>query len=782
MRKLLSETFTHPRANRGAGCLLIMVAVLLVGARPVRADVESALFARGHMVIPAPQQVTLRDGEFSFDSTWSLGLGEAVSPGDVAVEALREDLKARFQLTLREGRPVDGKPALFLDIQPGSVSVGEALDKDRDVLAEQSYRIELSPREIRITANASPGLFYGVETLVQMLKSAQGKLLLPEGELTDWPDLQLRLIFWDDAYHLERMEAFKKAIRQAAFFKINAMAIKLEGHFQFKSVPALVEPHALSPAELQELTDYGLRYHVQFIPWLDGPAHIAFILKHPEYARLRAFPDSNYEACVTNPDTIELLLGMFEELIAANRGVKYIYFSTDEPYYIGQANNAQCREVSRATELGSPGKLEAEFITKIAEPLRDLGRTVVFMGEYPLRPDDIEALPPYLVNTIVNGPAFDPLYNARGIRQMLHTFTQGQERMFPNYFILSDSARLHKPRRQETPRVEAGFEMISTHSAREQADLLGTISAGWGDAGLHPETFWLGYVCITAAGWRPGSADDAQANMHSFYRLFYGPGARDMKRVYQLMAYQAQYWSDSWDRVDSISTKPIFGSSRRIFLPKRPRNDQTIPLPLPPSAEDLTYPASWAQTNQQRLQLAARSLAESDELLRLLAVNLQKAEFNRYNLEVLESIAKLCRQNLEFLHALGHIDELFVSAQAASRKGEAKKALDNIDQALEIARQIRVQRNRVYQDTVRVWHKTWHPRVAEANGRRFVHDLDDVKDPLPDRTVDMSYLVYRQLQLPFGEWFGQVHMARNSFAEKSGLPKRPMDFAWKKLD
>ena len=78
--------------------------------------------------------------------------------------------------------------------------------------------------------------------------------------------------------------------------------------------------------------------------------------------------------------------------------------------------------------------------------------------------------------------------------------------------------------------------------------------------------------------------------------------------------------------------------------------------------------------------------------------------------------------------------------------------------------------------------RAWYPRVAEANGRRFFHDLDDVKDHVPDRTIDMSFFVYRQLQLPFGTWFGQVQAARNSFAEKNGLPRQLMEFDWKKLD
>jgi N-acetyl-beta-hexosaminidase len=219
-------------------------------------------------------------------------------------------------------------------------------------------------------------------------------VVLREGEITDWPDLQLRLIFWDDAHHVERIEAFRRIIRQAAFFKINAFAIKLEGHFRFKSAPAIVEPDAWTPQELQELTIYGLRHHLQLIPWVDGPGQVAFILKHPEYAHLRSFPDNDYHFCTTNPASSELLVGMFNDLIDTNRGVEYIHFSTDEPYYVGLADNPQCRETGRVRELGSNGRLLAEFIARVAEPLRTPGRKVVFMGERPLEPGDISALPP----------------------------------------------------------------------------------------------------------------------------------------------------------------------------------------------------------------------------------------------------------------------------------------------------------------------------------------------------------------------------------------------------
>jgi len=92
--------------------------------------------------------------------------------------------------------------------------------------------------------------------------------------------------------------------------------------------------------------------------------------------------------------------------------------------------------------------------------------------------------------------------------------------------------------------------------------------------------------------------------------------------------------------------------------------------------------------------------------------------------------------------------------------------------------EIRAQRNRVLSETTATWCKSWFPRVAEANGRRFLHDLDDVKDHRADRTADLSYLVYRQLLLPFGEWAEKVQAARNQYAQAHNLPTRSQPLNW----
>src|SRR5260370_362394 len=381
--------------------------------------------------------------------------------------------------------------------------------------------------------------------------------------------------------------------------------MNLEVHIQFRCALALLEPQALSPGEYQELTDYGLRHYVQVIPYLDAPAHIAFILKHPEYATLREYPESNYELCVTNPDSYKLLFGMFADLIAANRGV-------------------------------------------------------------------------------------------------------------PDYSALSENKLLH-PRPSANNEVIDAFGKIAYDSSRQNSDLIGVVVAGWADMGLHPETFWLGYGTATSASRNPSA--DPRELMSSFYTLYFGPASIRMDRIYQLLSFQAQFWSDSWDTVESKARKPIFGNSYGVFNPPRPAKDQSLPLPSIPFTGDTS---NWESNNARRLELAAEFRAPNDELTRLLLENIRHATYNRYALQAFLAINALCRNNLEMIGRLGQINtHLTVASQAK----EPPTALRDLDEAPHLLATIPLERNQVLRDSIATWTKAWLPRVEEANGRRFLHEV-----------------------------------------------------------
>ncbi len=736
------------------------------------AQTVSPLFARGYTVIPEPQEVSLGTEDFTFDKGWRLYLDKSVNRNDVAVEALRSGFADRFNMTLGESDIPNG--VISLHIEPNSVQIGQALDSNKKALTEQAYRIDLHKGKIAITANTSTGLFYGAETFIQLLRPGMRTLWLPEGSIDDWPDLELRQMYWENNHQLEKVDDLKRALRQAAFYKVNGFVFKLHGHFQYKSSPAVIEPYALSPAELQELTDYGLHYHIQLIPYLDGPAHVAFILKHPEYAKLREFPESNYELCATNPESYRLWEGMAQDLMDANKGVKYFYLSTDEPYYLGLAHNSQCNETDLEKQLGSVGKVFAYFVDKTAGYLHERGREVVFWGEYPLKPTDIASLPPYLINGEVYGPAFDKAFHQRGIRQMIYTSTEGEENLFPDYFVLPPSERLHSSR-GGVSRVDDIMKKISSDSSRTNTAIIGEMDAGWTPSGVNSETFWLGYVASGSAGWHPGSPKSPEL-ASTFYSLFYGVGATSMDRIYRLMSEQAQSWTDSWETAPSTSRKKVWGNSYEIYETPKPALDQSLPLPPAPD-NDLQYGSTWSAKNARRITLASRALQANGSLLSLLYENMQKVQFNRYNLEVFLMIANLCRQNFAMVKGIHQMDmDLTTASEIKGKDPEA--ALGEVDSALDIATSIRQQRNEVLKNATTTWYKTWFPRVSDANGRHFLHDQDDAKDYLTDRTVDMGYLVYREKILPFGEWVNSILVARNKFAVAHHLPVREYRFAW----
>lgn len=749
--------------------------VLFAALTQQKSVAASALTARGYSVIPEPQSVELKAGDVRIAGSWRLK-ANGIDPGDPAIETVREYLGSR----LSAGSAAGQEGSVELLVRSNSVTIGQALDKDKNLLQEQAYSLEIGPKTITISANASAGLFYGAQTLAQLLKRDGSDYRLPQGRITDWPDLQRRHIYWDDAHHLDRLEYLKHALRTAAFFKINGIALKLEGHFQFKSAPAIVEPWALTPEQYQELTNYGLRYHVQLIPYLDAPAHVAFVLKHPEYARLRAWENNNYEFCVTNPDTYKLLFSMFDDLLAANRGVQYFYLSTDEAYYVGKPNTAACNEADSAKKLGSNGKLLADFVQRTADYLHSKGRTASIWGEFPLRREDIGSLPNHIINGEVNGPDIDRLYRSRGIRQTIYIAVEGEEKLFPEYFPVAASDRLHAPRggneRVSNGRVAEAFNKIAQDSARENADLLGAVVAAWGDMGLHTETFWLGYATATSAAWNPRA--DPRALMGSFYPLYFGNEVVRMDRAFQLLSQQARFWNDSWETAPAQNRTAIVGNSYGLFPTPMPARDQHLPLPPIPSASDLSIPADWAAEHKRLLELSSQYRTANDEVTGLLQENLRLASRNHHALEVFLSIAKLCRENLDYIEVVAATASRMNGARRLAADGKPEQAVAQLDRTLDAIERYRKERNRVFHDVAEVWGKSWHLRAPEANGRRFLHRVDDVKDHLPDRTADMSYLIYRELKMPVQEWFDELLKARNAYAMGHNVTARNAKLAW----
>ncbi|MGB9605027.1 MAG: beta-N-acetylhexosaminidase, partial [Bryobacteraceae bacterium] len=344
------------------------------------AQPPTALWLRGYSAVPAPQRVSLDDREITLDDSWKVD-ARGPGAGHIACRTLLRDAAEFHRLALEAG---DGPKLIRLQVRPGTVATGAEAAVDR-----QAYRLRIRENVIEVTGNSDQGLFYGVQTLLQLIRrDSDGRLRLPCGTIEDWPRLPLRFLHWDTKHHQDRMETLKRYLDWSARLKVNMIAFELEDKFEYPSHPVIGAPGAFTTAQLQELVSYGLERFIQIVPDVQAPAHMAYVLKHPEFAHLRA-DGNNYQSALCRPATYDLIFSMYDDVVKATRGVDYFFVSTDEVYYAGIESDCPrpYNPVNRSLTW-------VEFVRKARDFLASRGRRILVWAEYPLLPEHVSLLPP----------------------------------------------------------------------------------------------------------------------------------------------------------------------------------------------------------------------------------------------------------------------------------------------------------------------------------------------------------------------------------------------------
>lgn len=701
----------------------------------------TALWLRGYAVLPAPQKVALSGRDFPFGTDWQLQLGSGIAASDLSVATLQSGLDRthgwRLQ-TAHDGKA--GEKILRLELRPGAAAAGT-----RPAIGRQAYLIELGPTRVTVTGNDQPGLFYGVQTLLQLLRSGVGtRVALPAGRIEDWPDLELREIHWDTKHHQDRLETLKEYLDRAAEFKINAVGWEIEDKFAYQKHPVIGAPGAFSADQMRELVGYARARHIEIIPLLQGPSHMAYVLKHPEFAHLRENVNNNYMICPSRTDSWRLIFDMYDEILAATRGARYFHVATDEAYFAGEGKECGCAEKAKE---GGPSRIFVEFMQRASQYLEARGRQVMFWGEDPLVTSDIPKLPSSLIDAVAGSDDKEILAEkAHGMRLMIYTSTQGVRPLFPEYFPQN------YPEAPSKGRLASLYNEIAFSPAR-QADVLGTFTAAWDDSGLHNEVFWLGWVAGSAWGWHRESPEPEEFT-GQFMKLFYGPEAYGMTEVYRLTDAATQFWATAWDRVPA---------ERGASYKKYTHWDETLALPAVPSAVNLSNHPFFRDRYHKLLAQTDLQVEAAERLIALLHDNLGRVRLNRYNLEVLLAQAKFTRHNLSLLRTLAQVEDVLTEARTEHSRLQYADAAARLDDAQNLVRGGIREREAAYQDLVATWEKSRYPKGQSAGGRQFVHIMDDTKDHWADRTPDLSYLVMRERNLGLEDWLVRLKNVREEY-------------------
>ncbi len=705
-------------------------------------------------VIPAPQRASLAGGKLAIGSDWRVSLS-GIPEGDIAPRTLIQDFRDFHGVSLGLGEA----PArtIRLSVEAGAVKTGAAAESER-----QAYRLRIEPERIEIAGNAAPGLFYGVQTLVQLARREDdGRLAVPLGVIEDWPALPLRFLHWDAQQHQDRIETLKRYIDWTARFKANMIAFQLEDKFEFPSHPVIGAPGAYTSAEMQELTDYALERHIQIVPMIQAPAHFSWALKHPEFADLRS-DGNNYAANTCDPRALEFIFSLYDDIMNATRGVHYFFVSTDEIYYAGI--DPRC---GRPYTPENRSLAWVEFVQKAHEHVvKKHGRTMLIWGEYPLLPQHVKLLPPDIIDGVSMEPEYLPEQKRIGMRNLFYVWTQGVELHFPDYFgwvgekgwRQGNLARIH--------------EQIA-RGRHWQGNPVGVFGANWDASGPHNETFWLGWSGAAQWGWNPGTVTP-ERHAADFFRLYYGPRVEGMAHIYALLQQQARAWERSWDQVPSRVRGPAYGNSRGKGIGTQRRDMTLYPPPLP-RLPDLRVVSVLRVKYRDYFAEARRRMPENEMLQVMLATNLGRADRNRYNLEVLLANTKFIERHWRLLMAMEEAERSLERARAAAAGRRPAEAVGHLLAAAEGIEPLVKERSRALAALTAVYEKSRYPRGQSVGGRVFVDVNDDSKDYWAQRRPDMSYLTAPEESIGLEDWIEGLREVIAQYARQHKVPVKELE-------
>ncbi len=651
---------------------------------------------RGYAVIPTPREVIVGAADIEIDQTW-VCCGGKLKNDHIAIDMLTDDLAGFWGLKLSEGTA--NSRSMRLAVRAETVQTGQT-----PAIDQQAYFLKIKPDAIEIIGNSDQGLFYGVQTLLQLLKrGTQGQIVVPEIEIRDWPSYELRFLHWDTKNHQDYINTLKNYLDWAARFKVNMISFEVWDKFQFPSHPVIGVPGAFTSRQLQEIVDYGLKRFIQVVPNIQAPAHFQWVLKHPEYAHLRA-DGSDYQACMCDEETYKLIFSLYEDIIKATRGVDYFHVSSDEVYYSGI-----CIKCDRPYTPENRSLTWVEFVQRAHEFLKNRGRKVLIWAEWPLMPEHVALLPHEIIDGVLGNDYFVGRIpavtrrqyieeeNRQGIRQLAYTAqTAG---LAPMNF------------RSNWANLKSTFEMISSQAW--QGNPIGVFGAAWDDRGPHSEFYWLGWSQVAQYGWTHETPSVAQ-HVEEFIEIYYGPRVRDIVEIYQGLDKQAGFLERTWDRnVSSVpglgTTRGSYGYSAGKWDKPRPLRHQTLPLPALPYSAGLDFIPVYVGKYGDWSAEAEGMLRETTALKYQIQANLPRADRNHYNLQVLLSVAEFTRYHDQMLVSMKEIEEKLEIARQAASQGNSTDAVQALLEAHELAAAVFKDRQQTFAYFRSVWGQSRNP-------------------------------------------------------------------------
>lgn len=370
-------------------CLFLWILGMCFHAHPILAQ----------SVIPVPLKMEQGTGSFLLSEKTKLYTN--LQGGEA--ELWENYLKA-LPVQLKEARMKDRKQMLFLLITP----------KTPQLPSPESYTLSVTPQRIEIRATSGAGLFYGMQTLLQLMQPAgTGSYSVASVEIEDTPRFAYRGLMLDVSRHFSTKEFIKKQIDALAYYKINRLHLHLTDaagwRLEIKKYPLLTdfaawrtdptwkkwwnggrkylrydEPGAsggyYTQDDIREILAYARQHYITVIPEIEMPSHSEEVLAAYPQLSCSGEPYKNSDFCVGNEETFTFLENVLTEVMELFPS-EYIHVGGDEAGKSAWKTCPKCQKRMKDEHLTNVDELQSYLIHRIEKFLNNHGRRLLGWDE-----------------------------------------------------------------------------------------------------------------------------------------------------------------------------------------------------------------------------------------------------------------------------------------------------------------------------------------------------------------------------------------------------------------
>jgi hypothetical protein len=542
-------------------------------------------FAQVHL-LPAP-----REAHFGADTALPATVVVSVPGRDADDEFAARDLKE----ALKQNAPAKAAAAKaayrVVLLRTGTAEAKALLARHGlsfdAAMKDEGYVLAIEPHQTVVVAGSASGIFYGVQTLKQLLPLPGGKPVLPTGTVRDWPAMRYRGID-DDLSRgpFPTLEFQKHQVRVFASYKANIYSPYFEHTLLYPNEPMPGLPgSSLTPAEAAELVAYARQYHVTILPEQEAFGHLHQVLKYDLNQDVAETPHGHVLA-PGQPGTLPLIKDWFTQ-IAAEFPSPFIHIGADETWDLGLGRTRD------QVQTQGYGPVYVAFLKQIHDELEPLHRRLLFWG-------DIGGADPAAVAGLPKDMIAVPWEYGRssGFDKMIEPFAKAG---IETWVAPGDSNW-----NQVYPEDRIAFANIQGFIRDGQRlGSTGALTTVWNDDGEGLFNMdWYGVLFGAVAAWQPGESPIA-AYQDAYGPLFHGDASGKINQAeVELMA------------ANDVLTeaRPGMSSDALFWLDPWSQRGQEVSARMLPVAKVLRLHAEQAMVLLAQVRLANPGLKESDAL------------------------------------------------------------------------------------------------------------------------------------------------------------------------